>query len=160
MKNFLIVGLTLLASTLFAQNDADYLEYSRSVLNAEKKGIISDAMNLTEDQSKVFWPLYNELNQKLFDVESKVYTIILDYAANMDQMTDEKADELWLKASAAQTERNKLLNSYYPKFKKVLPAGVVVKYYQVENKIDIMVDAALAMEIPLVAINPAAAPSK
>ena len=145
--------LTLGLST-FAQNNNDYLEYSRSILNAEKKAIVSEAMMLSEEQSKVFWPLYNELNEKLFQVESKTYDLIMDYAENFEKMTDEKADELWTKATSAQEERGKLLSSYYGKFKKVLPAGLVVKYFQVENKIDIMIDAALAMEIPLVEIQP------
>ncbi|MGB0390124.1 MAG: hypothetical protein ACPGD5_01040 [Salibacteraceae bacterium] len=155
MKNFAIAIMLVMGLSSFAQNNNDYLEYSRTVLNAEKKAIVSEAMMLSQEQSKIFWPLYNELNEKLFQVESKTYAVIIDYAENIEKMTDEKADELWTKATSAQAERYKLLNSYYGKFKKVLPAGIVVKYFQVENKIDIMIDAALAMEIPLVEIQPA-----
>ena len=154
MRKILIAGILFIGASTFAQNTNDYLEYSRSVLNAEKKAMVSEAMMLTEEQSKIFWPLYNELNEKLFQVESKTYDVIMDYSANYENMTNEKADELWTRATAAQAERGKLLNTYYGKFKKVLPAGLVVKYFQVENKIDIMVDAALAMEIPLVEIQP------
>ena len=71
MRKIFLAGMLLFTATTFAQNTNDYLEYSRSVLNAEKKAIVSEAMMLTEDQSKIFWPLYNELNEKLFQVESK-----------------------------------------------------------------------------------------
>lgn len=154
MKYLPIAILLKLGLSTFAQNNNDYLEYSRSILNAEKKAVVSVAMMLSEEQSKVFWPLYNELNEKLFQVESKTYDLIMDYAENFEKVTDEKAYELWTKAISAQEERGKLLSSNYGKFKKVLPAGLMVKYFQVENKIDIMIDAALAMEITLVEIQP------
>lgn len=151
MKNIILAfACTVLYSISFAQSDNDYLEYSRSVLNSEKKAVVAEAMQLNDEQSKIFWPLYNEFNGKLYEVESKTYQVIMDYSKEYENMTDEKADELWNRAMKAQMERQKLIATYYAKFKKVLPAGLVVKYFQVENKIDVMIDAAIAMEVPLV----------
>ena len=47
-------------------------------------------------------------------------------------------------------ESAKLEKSYYKKFKKILPAGKAAKFFQVENKIETMIDAQLALEIPLI----------
>ncbi len=143
----------MFATATFAQSDTDYLEYSRSVLKAEKKAMVSEALMLNDSLGKIFWPLYNEFNEKLYAIESKNYEVILDYAANYEKMTDEKAEELWKAYHAAELERLKLMGTYFNKFKKALSAGTAVKYMQIENKIDVMIDASVALEIPLVEVK-------
>ena len=49
---------------------------------------------------------------------------------------------------------------YVKKFKKVLPAKKVARYYQVENKLDAIIDVDLAREIPLVGAVPVPEASK
>jgi hypothetical protein len=44
----------------------------------------------------------------------------------------------------------KLEKQYYKKFKKILPAGKAARFFQAENKIETMIDAQLALEIPLI----------
>jgi hypothetical protein len=68
-------------------------------------------------------------------------------------MTDVKADELWTNSMAYETELLKLNKTYYKKFKKILPAGKAALYFQVENKIDALINAQIALEIPLVETN-------
>lgn len=161
MKNLLTGILCLFVTASFAQSETDYLEYSRSVLNAEKKALVSEALQLSDQQSEVFWPLYNELNSKLYEIEGRNYKIILDYADNYEKMTDEKAEELWKSFRKNEMERQKLIDSYFNKFKAKLPAGLVVRYFQVENKIDLMVDASISLEIPLIEVTPGpASPEK
>ena len=45
--------------------------------------------------------------------------------------------------------RASLKAKYLPKFKKVLPAKKVARFYQVENKLDILILAEMAEQIPL-----------
>jgi hypothetical protein len=44
----------------------------------------------------------------------------------------------------------KLKKSYYKKFKKILSAGDAARYFQIENKIEALINANLAAEIPLI----------
>ena len=64
-------------------------------------------------------------------------------------MTDEKADALWNASLDYQTKLLKLNKTYYKKFKKILPAGRAALYFQLENKIAALVNAELALQIPL-----------
>ncbi|MCF6169515.1 MAG: hypothetical protein L3J31_00865 [Bacteroidales bacterium] len=147
----IILGLSIVffASAMMAQNAHDYMEVERAALKTEKKVLVADAMDLTEAESKIFWPLYNEYNEKQYVINTKVYNTIMDYADNFDTMTDEKALELWNNSMKNVDELSKLKKLYFKKFQKVLPGKKVVRYFQVENKVWALINAQLALEIPL-----------
>jgi hypothetical protein len=148
-----ILSIALISTAIYAQAENDYLELARDVLKTEKKAAIAELMQLTEAESGLFWELYNEYQSKLYLVENKRIAIIKDYADNYEILTDTKADELWLQSIAYAQEELKLGKQYYKKFKKILPAGKAARFFQAENKIKTMIDAQLALEIPLIEIN-------
>jgi hypothetical protein len=147
------IGLFLIIIPVFAQTIDDYLEVARDVLNAEKKAIVAEAMILADLESGPFWEMYNEYNAELYKVHTKRVNIIKDFAANYESMSDAKADELWTNSMAYQAELLKLNKAYYKKFKKIVPAGKAALYFQLENKIASLINAELALEIPLVETN-------
>jgi hypothetical protein len=147
------IGLLLIISPVFAQTIDDYLEVARDVLNSEKKASRRRAMILTDSESGPFWEMYNEYNAALYKVHTKRVNIIKDFASNYESMSDAKADELWTNSMAYQAELLKLNKAYYKKFKKIVPAGKAALYFQLENKIATLINAELALEIPLVETN-------
>lgn len=152
-STLLAIGLFFMISPVFAQSFDDYLEVARDVLNAEKKAVIAETMSLTDAEGGLFWELYNEYNAELFKVHTKRVNIIKDFAENYESLNDEKADALWTNSMAYQSELLKLNKKYYKKFKKILPAGKAALYFQVENKIATLINANLALEIPLLETN-------
>ena len=151
MKKLLsIVSIVLFSTAIYAQTQNDYLELARDVLKTEKKAVIAEVMELTEAESTPFWELYNEYQGKLYLVANKRIAIIKDFADNFETLSDEKADQLWISAQAYNQEVLKLEKQYYKKFKKILPAGKAARFFQAENKIETMIDAQLALEIPLI----------
>jgi hypothetical protein len=50
----------------------------------------------------------------------------------------------------AKEDHLKVRKSYVKKFEKTLPAKKLVRFYQVENKIDAAIEFEMAKEIPLV----------
>ena len=134
---------------MFAQNDRDYMEVTREVLKTEKKAAIAEAMQLSETESPAFWALYNEYNETVYVVNTKLYDVVKDYSDNYETMTDEKAIELWSNAMDIEMELLKLEKSYFKKFLKILPGTKTVRYLQAENKIKSLVDAQLSLQIPL-----------
>ncbi len=153
-KNFLLfIGMIMMMSPAFSQSFDDYLEVVRDVLNAEKKAAVAETMELSEAETGPFWALYNEYNAELYKVHTERVNIIKDFAAQYESMTDEKADALVNRSLAYETKLLKLNKSYYKKFKKILPATKAALYFQVESKIDDLINASLAAEIPLVNTN-------
>ena len=154
MKKLLsIVSIVLFSTAIYAQTQNDYLELARDVLKSEKKAVIAELMQLTEAESTPFWELYNEYQGKLYLIANKRIAIIKDFSEHFETLTDEKADQLWINAQVYNQEVLKLEKQYYKKFKKILPAGKAARFFQAENKIETMIDAQLALEIPLIETN-------
>lgn len=145
--------MVFMMSPAFSQSFDDYLEVVRDVLNTEKKAVVAETMSLSEVQSGPFWALYNEYNAKLYTIHTERVNIIKDFAAQYESMNDEKADALVNRSLAYDAKLLKLNKSYYKKFKKILPATKAALYFQVESKIDDLINAQLASEIPLVNAN-------
>ena len=154
MKQTLLFAFVLfMTMSSTAQTENDYLEMSREVLKVEKKAAISDVMKLTESESQPFWSLYNDFQAKLYTIQNKRIAIIKDFAENYESLSNEKADDLLVNHLKYQTELLKLKKSYYKKFKKILPAGKAARFFQAENKIETLIDAQLALEIPMIETN-------
>jgi len=115
-----------------------------------KKLFIAQNMNLTESEAKVFWPVYENYQKDLEKLVDKTVKLIENYSANYQTMTEEAAKELINGYLAIEGERVALMKSFLPKFRKVLPEKKVARYYQLENKIDAVVNYGLAKQIPLV----------
>ena len=58
---------------LWAQQSTDYIELMRSVIKTEKKAAISEVMELSTAEADLFWPLYNEYNEKRYVVNTKLF---------------------------------------------------------------------------------------
>lgn len=138
----------LIPVTLLAQTD-DQMQITREAAKANKKLIVSENMNMTEEEATNFWPVYDEYQKAIGALYQKTGEVIKSYAENYDTLTDEKAKSLLNQSIAVQEDRVNLQKSYLPKFNKVLPAKKVTRYYQIENKLDAILRFDLARGIPL-----------
>lgn len=148
-KTLTILLMMVISFGTYAQSDNDYVEIMRSVLKTEKKAVVVEAMQLTDAESTTFWPLYKEYNDKMHIAQNKRIKAIKQYADNFENITDEQADEIWTLVLQYKQESLKLQKTYYKKFKKILPSAKAARYFQLENKIDALISAELALEIPL-----------
>jgi ABC-type histidine transport system ATPase subunit len=149
----LVITLVLFAFLTQAQSSDDYIELARDILKTEKKAAIAEGMELSDTEITPFWELYNEYNSKLSQTQNQRVALIKDFAKNYETMTDEKADEIMKSFFKYQQEIVKLRKSYYSRFKKILPSSKAARYFQLENKIQALVDAELAMQIPLIEVE-------
>ena len=150
MKKYLsFMVLFVIGVQIHAQQVNDYMEVSREVLKTEKKAIIADLMQLSQEESAVFWPLYNEYQNKLYEVGTKRVNLLMDFANNFENMSNEKAVEIVNLSQSIDMELLKLEKAYGKKFMKILPAQKALRYLQAENKIEALINAQLALDIPL-----------
>jgi len=145
------VAVCLAALPAAAQDKAaDDMQIVRDALRAEKKLFVSDNLGLTESEAKAFWPIYDEFQKVLAAANDRTLKLIESYAKNYGAMTDEVAGKLLDELLVIKGEQQKTRESYLPKFKSALPARKVARYYQLENKIEAVINYDLARQIPLV----------
>ena len=152
-KIFSFSVFTILSFSIYAQSIDDYIEIARDVLNTEKKAAVAQAMQLSDAESVPFWELYNEYNLEANKVHNQRIALIKDFANNYESLSDEKADEIWNGVLSYQQQLLKVKKSYYKKFKKIISPGKAARYFQIENKIEALISANLAAEIPLIETN-------
>jgi len=126
------------------------MQIVRDALRAEKKLLISDNMGLTESEAKAFWPIYDEYQKALGSTNDRTLKLIQDYAKNYNTMTDEVAGKLLDEMVAIKGQQQKTREGFLARFKSALPPKKVARYYQIENKIEAVVNYDVARQIPLV----------
>jgi hypothetical protein len=119
-------------------------------IKADKKLVVAANMDLTEAEAKAFWPIYQDYQTRLSKINERIAMVIVEYAGNYKSMTNEVAKKLMKESMAVEKERVKLKETMMPKFEKALPALKAARYYQIENKIQAVVQYELADRIPLV----------
>lgn len=152
---FIIMALALVLSlsylpALALDRPADNMQIVRDKINADKKLLVAEGMGLTESEAKGFWPVYDSYQKDLTKLNDRIISMINDYAYNYQSMTNELAKTLTDEFLAIQVEHQKLMVTYLPQFRKVLPDIKVARYYQIEHKISAVVNYELAAGIPLV----------
>lgn len=131
-------------------NTQTYIELLRTDLNAQKRQIVNETMQLDDKQARIFWPIYNDYEADLDKLGDEKLAIVQEYATNFLTMTNEKADELAQRVMALDDQRMALRRKYYDLMKKSLPAILVVRFFQVQNQIQMLVDLKIASNLPII----------
>ena len=159
-------ALALFASTLFAalafaapaaaQTSTDEKELTKSVITTERQAIIAANLNLTEEQAKIFWPLFREYGTEMDAITDRKIHLIEDYARKYVGLTDEEASGLMTDYFEVQKDELKTKQKWFAKMRKDLPIKTVTRFFQIEYKLDAIVRAETTRVLPLVQVQPAA----
>lgn len=146
------VVCVLLIPASFAQNtgvsDSD-IQLLRSDLQAARTQIITDTMEFTDAESKAFFPVFRDYTRDQQKIGDKRVKLIDDYAKAYDTMDDKTAKDLVQRSINIEDEFLNLREDYWKKFEKALGAKRAAKFYQVDNRLTMMVNLQLSQGIPL-----------
>lgn len=149
---FAVLAIMLvLASPSLAGDDYidEYIEILRTDARAEKRAVISAAMNLSDAQAKKFWPVYNKYEADVKKLNNKRINVIKDYAEHYWSMSDGRANDLMTRALDFQMKRVYLRKDYYRKFSYAVGHATAAKFMQIDNQIGLLVDLQIAANLPI-----------
>ena len=151
MKKLLIViAAVLFATPSFADDLDQYLQLLKTDVRANAKEIVKKGMlTFTDEEAKRFWPIWDSYvaeREKFLDAR---VALILDYADNFDKMTDEKAQELLNRRFEQLKLRNQLDVKYRPKFATALSPRRLVRFYQIQQELEVMIELRAISTIPM-----------
>jgi DNA-directed RNA polymerase subunit F len=148
-----LVGLLMVMVSVLTvaaqEKPADNMQIVLEKVRADKKLLVSENMQLTEAEAKAFWPVYDQYQDELILLRKRTVKLIKDYADAYEKMSNETAKKLLDELMSIEALGPKLRQAYLPKFRKVLPEVKVVRYCQIENKINAALMYELAANIPL-----------
>ena len=131
------------------------MELLRSDIKTKKVAILTEALQLTEEQSAAFWPLYREYDLELSKLGDRRIAQLRSYADNFADLTDEKAKQMADDYFKLEEDRLKLKKNYFKKMEKELGANTAARFTQIENQIELLIDVQLASQMPLIKAAPA-----
>lgn len=102
-------------------------------LEAMKIGFITERLNLSSDEAKVFWPVYNKFTDDMKKLRQSSKGKISEEMADMPAITDAEAEKVLNDMVNFKIQEADLLKKYAAEFKKVLPVKKVVLLFKAEN---------------------------
>ena len=121
----------------------------RSDIRSAKKQIIAESMNLTEAQAVKFWPVYDAYTQENTKLGDSTYALVKEYAQNYENMTDTQADSLVERMARLDVQTATLRQEWIPKFRKVLTGKQTALFFQLDRRINLLLNVQFAAKIPI-----------
>jgi len=126
------------------------LDILLDTIRSNRKALVAANLTLTDEEATRFWPLYDRYQTELKPIQDRAVKVIEDYTANFHDISNEKAMKLAEEWLSAESDRAKVRRTYLDEFAKVLPGRKVMRFYQIENKMDAVLRYDLASQIPVV----------
>jgi Spy/CpxP family protein refolding chaperone len=152
-------AMTIASTPMFAQaaqsappnsaSDKD-IEMLRADLRAQRKEITAQNMTLTADEATKFWPIFDQYRQEAIKINDNRWALIKDYATNYDTMTDAQAQSYIKQSNAVDEQLMALRMKYVPTFEKVISPKKTALWFQIDRRIDLLINLQLSSVIPMV----------
>lgn len=120
----LIIALTTKAQVRSAERQEN--------LQQQKIAFFTEKLQLSPRESSLFWPVYNDYQNRRDKITRDRNTLLQYYDANNSNLTESEANELIRKFIAYQQEELQLVEIYTKKFLEFLPAKKVMRIFIVE----------------------------
>lgn len=123
----------ILIIAMFIAFNSNLMAQKGERLEAMKIGFITERLNLTADEAKVFWPIYNKFTEELKKLRLSTKGKITEEMADMPNMNDTEAEKVLADMVNFKINEAELIKKYAAEFKKVLPIKKVVLLFKAEN---------------------------
>ena len=146
-----LAAMAALASPLAAQAQSAYdeSEVLFSQIQADKRAVVLTAMALDDTQVQPFTQVYDQYQSDRKKLMERGADLLNSYASNYDSMTDDAAKKLLKDWFKLQDDESALVKTYAKKLGKVLPSAKVLRFVQVENKLNTVLRLPAVRSIPL-----------
>lgn len=125
------------------------IELTRAAIQVRRQAIVTAAMDLEPKESEAFWPTYREYRADMAKVNDRYVKLLVTYVENYDSLSDQLAARIMDQYLGVERDRTSVKARYVPRFRKIMPARKVMRFFQVDNKLDALMNAELAAEVPL-----------
>lgn len=151
-KSFVAIAalaVCAVAGPVAAQSTNDENQALLSQIQTDKRAIVLKGLELTASESAAFIPIYDEYEAERKQLADRTVALLDKFVANYDSMTDDAARGILKDWLSLEDSRLDLTKKYAKRFEKVLPATKVLRFVQIENKLDTAVEMEAVRLVPL-----------
>ena len=138
------------ASTADKENWTDAVEMVRATYRTDRQEFLAERLHWSEKESEVFWPLYRSYRNEIDKIGDELVKLVLEYADLYPDVPEDRAARLLKQYSALEKKLVDKRASYFKRAGKVLPSAKVLRWAQLENRLDLALRLQLAGGVPLV----------
>lgn len=154
MYRAVAVVFLVAAVPVFAQESEDIgakIRETQALVAREFRQIVLEEMLLTDAESKEFWPLYERYSAEKRVINEPYFAGLIEYVDRYynGDLSDAQAQRLMSTYFDVQKALLAKRQEYVKKFGKIMSGVKVMRFFQLENKVQAEVNAALAVTIPL-----------
>jgi hypothetical protein len=142
-------SVLFLTGAAFAQGVQSDIAVGRADIQADRQAVVSDNMKLNDAQAAVFWPVYRDYRAELAKSGDRLVKLVSDYGANYATLTDAQATAMTAEMISIKKDILKTTEKFLPKFNAVLSPKMVMRYLQIENKLDTILMVSAVDGVPL-----------
>ena len=124
------------------------IEVARANMRADRAAIITQAMNFSDKEAAAFWPIYRQYEYERSRLDDDRVAVIKEYMRKYQTLTDAEAKAMAEKMLDCDSRLAELKKKYYKKFNKVLPALTVTKFFQLDRRVDLLMDMNVESSLP------------
>jgi hypothetical protein len=132
-----------------AQTVTDQIEALRGVLKADRKVVVAETLQLNDAESAAFWPLYRSYRTEMDELGDGIVKLVLEYADLYPDVPEDRAEKLLKDYLRLEKDWAGTRAKHLKKIAKLLPASKVLRFAQLENRLDLALRLQLADAIPL-----------
>ncbi|MEJ5994310.1 hypothetical protein WG904_07745 [Pedobacter sp. Du54] len=127
----LVLSFVLLSTIAFAQGERFNIEK----IEAAKIAFFTQKLDLSADQAKVFWPIYNDYQREQEALRAAQRQKMISYrkVKEIDEMTDAEVQAFIYNDFNFRQKDLNVDKKYYNKFKASLPIKIVGKFYRAQE---------------------------
>jgi hypothetical protein len=137
------------ATPALAQSTYDENQVLLSQIQTDRQAVVLKALALDDEQVRAFSPVYDAYQADRRKLMDRGVELLNAYASNYESMTDDAAKSLMKDWFKLQADEDALMEKYAKKMQKVLPAAKVLRFVQVENKLNTLLRLPALRGIPL-----------
>jgi hypothetical protein len=124
------------------------IEVARANMRADRATVITQAMNFSDKEAAAFWPIYRQYEYERSRLDDGRVAVIKEYSQKYPALTDPEAKAMAEQMFEYDSRLAALKKKYYKKFNKVLPALTVTKFFQLDRRVDLLMDMNVESSLP------------
>jgi hypothetical protein len=152
-KTILLVTLTALLVSIrveAGENINDAIEIVRAIYQGDRQALLAEKLELSESEKAGFWPLYRSYRADMDKLGDELVKLVLEYADYYPDVPEDRAARLLKRYVALEKKLVEKRAWYLKRAGKMLPAAKVLRWAQLENRMDLALRLQLAVNIPVI----------